>query len=231
MESISFLAAFGAGILIFLSPCIFPLIPGYISYLTGVSFKEFSGEITDERKKDVKRLTVLHSLSFVLGFSIIFIALGATATILGKALLEHHIILRKIGGAIIILFGLIIMGVIKIPFMQREKKLSYKKHGISVLGSILVGATFALAWTPCVGPVLGGILVYASSTASVKEGIKLLFAFSLGLGIPFILSAILINSFLTFIKKIEKYLKYVNIGAGLVLLVFGILLLIGRSTI
>ncbi|MEE9500418.1 MAG: cytochrome c biogenesis protein CcdA [Candidatus Omnitrophota bacterium] len=228
MENVSFIMAFIAGVVTFLSPCVLPLIPAYISYLTGVSFRELSGEITNLERRKIKLLTITHSLGFILGFSIVFVLLGASVTFLGSLFFQHQVLLKKIGGALIILFALVIMGVIKLPILAKEKKLAYKKEGVSILGSILVGATFAAAWTPCVGPILGSILIYASSTASLKTGIKLLIAFSLGLGFTFFLAALIINSFLAYIKKIEKYLKWITIAAGVILIIFGILLLTGK---
>ena len=217
-----------AGVFAFFSPCILPLIPSYVSYLTGVSFRELSESALDERKKKIKKLTMLHSLSFIFGFSVIFVMLGAGVSLLGKFLYEYQPLMKKIGGILIIFFGLAIAGVIKNPILQKEKKFSYKKNGISILGSCAVGAIFAAAWTPCVGPILGSILVYASSGASIKKGIMLLIGFSLGLGIPFFLSALAINSFLAYLKKIEKYLRVISVAAGIVLIVFGILLLTGK---
>ncbi|NQU95667.1 MAG: sulfite exporter TauE/SafE family protein [Candidatus Omnitrophica bacterium] len=226
MENVSFIMAFTAGVFSFLSPCVLPLIPAYISYLTGVSFQD-TKEPTKERKNQIRLSTALHALSFILGFTIVFVLLGVSVTFLGKLLLEYQPILKRIGGIFIIFFGLIIIGVIKIPFLQKQKKLSYKKDGVSILGSILVGATFAVAWTPCVGPILGSILVYASSTASIKMGIKLLIAFSLGLGLPFFISGLAVNSFLIYFKKFGKYIRWVTITAGTVFIIFGILLLTG----
>jgi len=227
MENVSFIMAFTAGIFTFLSPCLLPLIPAYISYLTGVSFQEISQEPTKERKRQIKLVTAQHALSFIIGFTIIFVILGTGVTFLGKLFLQHQPILKRIGGAFIIFFGLAIIGVIKIPFLQKEKKFSYRKGKVSIFGSMLVGATFAAAWTPCVGPILGSILVYASSTASIKTGIKLLIVFSLGLGVPFFLSALLINSFLVYVKKMEKYIRWITIAAGTIFIIFGILLLTG----
>ena len=226
MENVSYIAAFFAGFATFLSPCILPLLPAYISYLTGISFQEISGELTKERKRKIKVVTAFHALSFILGFSVIFILLGMGITFIGAMLLEYQSVLRRIGGLLIIFFGLVIMGVVKLSFMQKEKKFSYRKGGVSFLGSVLVGATFATAWTPCVGPILGSILVYASSTASLGTGAKLLATYSLGLGMPFFLSALAINSFLAYLRKIEKFLRWTVVFAGGVLIVFGALLLI-----
>ena len=229
--NVSFVMAFVTGFFAFLSPCILPLIPSYISYLTGVSFSEFRGELTPDRKRQIKLLTLMHAISFIVGFSVIFIALGASITYIGKFVFDYQPILKKVGGVLIIIFGFIIMGVIKIPFLEREKRITYKRKSISILGSFLVGATFAAAWTPCVGPILGSILIYASSSESIKVGIKLLIAFSMGLGLPFLLSALAINSFLAYIKKIEKFLRPIMIVAVIVLVIFGVMLLTGRGII
>ena len=227
MENTSLIVAFSAGLLAFLSPCVLPLIPSYLSYLTGVSFKELSGEITTEKRKKIKLLTALHAIFFISGFSIIFILLGTTATLFGSILLEHQDLIKRIGGVLIILFGLAISGIINIPGFQRAKKFSYKKESISFIGSFLVGSTFAAAWTPCIGPILGSILVYASSTADMQKGVILLSVFSLGLAVPFFVSALAINTFLAYVKKLEKVLRWVNFLAGIILVVFGILLLAG----
>lgn len=218
-----------AGVFAFLSPCVLPLIPAYLSYLTGVSFREISGPATPARRRKIRLITVFHALGFILGFSIIFVLLGASVTLLGKLLFEYQVPLKKIGALAIIFFGLVIMDVIKIPILSSEKKFSYKKEGISFLSSVVVGAIFAAAWTPCIGPILGSILIYASSAESARSGIKLLSAFSLGLGLPFFLAALLLNTFLAYIKKIEKYLRWIKIAAGVILIIFGILLITGKG--
>jgi len=227
MENISFVMAFAAGFIAFLSPCVLPLVPAYISYLSGISFREMSEKLTKEQKRKIRFLTVLHSLSFVTGFSVVFVLLGLSITYLGQFLLEYQPVIRRLSGVLIIFFALVITDIIKIPFLQKEKKFSYKKHGISIFGSLLVGATFAMAWTPCVGPILSSILVYASSTASIKKGAMLLTSFSIGLGLPFLLSALVISSFLVYLKKMEKYIRFVRILFAIVLLVFGIMLIKG----
>jgi len=211
----------------FFSPCILPIVPSYLSYLTGISFRELSGESASREKKKIRTLTVAHSLLFIMGFSIIFILLGLTVTALGKILFDYQVILKKAGAVLIIFFGLVISGVLKIRILQRDKRITYKKSGVSFIGSLLVGATFALAWTPCAGPVLGSILVYASSTANLMLGFRLLACFSLGLGIPFFLVSLLMNSFLLHFKKIKAYLEKVNILAGGILIIFGLIILIG----
>jgi cytochrome c-type biogenesis protein len=189
--------------------------------------QDLQGEVSDEAKREIRVTTIMHSLFFVIGFSIIFVSLGLTVTYLGQALFEYQSILKKIGAVLIIFFGLMISGVLKVGFLEKEKRLQFRKSGITYLGSFLVGATFAIAWTPCVGPILGSILVYASSTASIQLGTRLLTVFSLGLAIPFMLSAILINSLLLYVNKIKNYLKWVNLIGGAILVGFGILILTG----
>jgi len=224
---VSFLVSFMAGIMVFFSPCILPLVPSYLSYLTGISFKELSGEVTDQAKKNVRLVTVFHSFFFVIGFSAVFVLLGMTASFLGNLLLEYQNILKIISGIFIIFFGLVITGFIKIGFLQKDKKIEYKKKGTGYLGSFLVGASFAFAWTPCVGPILGSILVYASSEADIKLGFKLLSVFSLGLALPFFIVSFAVNSFLLYMGKIKKYLRWINLIAGIILVVFGISILMG----
>ncbi len=229
MEATNFsiLIAFAAGSAAFFSPCILPLIPAYLSYLTGISFYEESGTLSKEKKQEIRQRSVVHSLAFIAGFTIVFTVLGMTVTLLGSALSEYQDLIKKVGGIVIIFFALVVLGIIKVPLLQKGKQFAYQKNGISIIGSILVGATFAIAWTPCVGPILGSILVYASTAATVKTGFKLLVAFSLGLGVPFFLSAVLVNSFLAHIKKITKYLGIIKKLTGILLLIFGILLLTG----
>ena len=224
--NISSAMSFMAGFLLFFSPCIFPLIPSYISYLTGISFKDL--ELAKE-KTEIKKITVIHAIFFVIGFSLVFVLLGLTATVLGKTLMLYQPVIKKIGAILIILFGLAITGIVKVPFLQSEKKIHFTKKKITFFGSLVVGAVFGFAWTPCVGPVLGSILIYASTQTSLTKGFILLCSFSVGLAIPFVLSAFLINSFLAYFKKIKFVLKWVNIIAGIILIAFGILLLKGGA--
>jgi len=227
-SGVSYLLSFAAGTLLFFSPCLLPLIPSYISYLTGISFGEFQGEPTKERKKEIKRLTIIHSLFFILGFSFVFVSLGMTVTVIGRIFFEYQAILKKVGAALIILFGLSISGLLKIGILLKEKRIAYRKKGISYIGTFLMGSTFAFAWTPCVGPLLGSVLVYASSTASAALGFRLLSVFSLGLAVPFFISSLMVNSFLLYFKKIKDYIKWVNLIAGVILVLFGVLILMGR---
>jgi cytochrome c-type biogenesis protein len=219
-ENVSYIVAFVAGLLTYLSPCLLPLIPAFIAYITGVSFSDLKDE---EKKRDVRRKTVIHSLLFIAGFSVIFILLGLTATFIGKFLFHYQKIIRIAGGILIMLFGLQLMGILKLDFLIKERKLNIATKGASYLGSFLIGVTFAAAWTPCAGPILGSILVLAGTKASVITGAKLLIIYSLGIAIPFFLTAILINSFLSYSAKLQKAMRWINMIGGIFLIVVGFL--------
>ena len=226
MESgaVSFSVAFAAGLLTFLSPCILPLIPAYISYITGISFDE----LKEGQSREIRKKTLVHSLLFILGFSIVFITLGASASYLGRLLIAHQTLISRIGGVVVIIFGLYIIGVFKLDFLGKERKIELKMQKGSKVGSLLLGITFAAAWTPCVGPILGSILVLAGTRESMFEGMWLLSIYSLGIAIPFIISTLLINSFLSHFAKIRKYMSVVKFICGLLLILVGILLIWGR---
>ena len=223
MENASFGATFLAGILTFLSPCVLPFIPAYISYITGASFDE----LKEGEKEGIRKKTLVHSLLFVLGFSIVFITLGASATYIGKFLISYQKIITKIGGGLIIIFGLYLMGVFKLNFLNRERRLAFKLKKGTKIASILFGITFAFAWTPCVGPILGSVLVLAGTKDTLIQGVILLGVYSLGIAIPFILSAVLINSFLLYFSRVRKYLFVVKFICGALLMVVGFLLIKG----
>lgn len=220
-DTVSFLFAFGAGFLTFLSPCILPLIPAYISYITGISFDEFK----EEQNKDVRKKTIIHSLLFVLGFSFVFVTLGASASYLGKLLITYRTMISRIGGVIVIIFGFYIMGLLRLDFLNKEKRFKFRPQRDSKLGSVLLGITFAAAWTPCVDPILGSILTLAVTKETMLEGAWLLSSYSLGIAIPFIISAILINSFLSYFAKIKRYMFIVKFICGLLLILIGISLI------
>ncbi len=223
MESagtISFPIAFVAGFLTFSSPCILPLVPAYISYITGISFDE----LKEGKRGDVRRKALAHSILFVLGFSAVFIALGASASYLGKFLIAYKTAISKIGGVLVILFGLYFMGLFKLDFLDKERRIKFKMRGGSKLGSVLLGIAFAAAWTPCIGPILGSILVFAGTRETMQEGITLLGFYSLGIAIPFIIAALLINSFLAYFTKFQKYLFVVKFICGILLILIGVLL-------
>ena len=207
--------AFGAGLISFLSPCVLPLIPGYISYTSGSSLNELL------EKKNVNLLPIV---LFTVGFSIVFIIFGASATFLGKFLLSNSFPLRIVAGIIIIIFSLHILGVFKIKFLNYEKRF-YADRNKNILSSLLIGMAFAFGWTPCIGPILGSILVLASTEESINKGILLLFFYSLGLAMPFILSGYLIQKFLAISKNLKKNMNLITKTGGSLLLITGILII------
>jgi len=221
-QDLSLYLAFAAGLLSFLSPCVLPLVPSYLAFITGLSFEE----LTHEDPRSSKRKTILvHSLLFILGFSVLFTALGASATFIGQFLSSHRETIRIAGGVMIILFGLFIGGFISLGFLQREKKFHLREKPLGYLGSFLVGLTFAAGWTPCVGPILSSILLFASTHDDIRSGILLLLAYSLGMGLPFLACSLALNTFLNTFQKNRQRLGIVTkVGGGLLILV-GVLLL------
>jgi cytochrome c-type biogenesis protein len=227
-QQVTLLAAFAAGFLSFVSPCVLPLIPGYISFVSGVSVEEMRGDVPPS----TSRLQVfLTSLAFVIGFSIVFVALGASATAIGKFMFARLPLLSKIAGGILIVFGLHTMGVFRIAFLEAEKRVHSQRKPAGPLGAMLVGVAFAFGWTPCIGPILGGILAIAGSKNSVGEGITLLAVYSLGLGIPFLLTSLAINQFFGAAKRIRRYYHAIELVSGALLIVIGVLIITGQLTI
>ncbi len=222
MKDVSFPLAFLAGVLSFLSPCVLPLVPSYVSFITGISFEDLK-EGTDSKK--IRFLTITNSLAFICGFSLIFIALGASSSAVGQFFFNYQDWIRIIGGVLVIFFGLFVSGIIRMDFLTRERKFHVSGKPAGYIGSFLVGMTFAAAWTPCIGPILGTILLYASSHGSAAYGFKLLSVYSLGLAVPFFLSSLMFNTFLSYSAKIRKYMRVVMMSSGALLIVFGILLL------
>ena len=218
----SFALAFVAGLLSFLSPCVLPLIPSYVGFLTGLTLEEL----------EVRRGTaLLHALWFVAGFSLIFIALGATASALGALLLRSQVWIGRIGGVVVILFGLYLLGVLRPGILLRERKLQLARKPLGYLGSAFVGITFGAAWTPCIGPILGAILTLAAAQASVGHGAFLLTAYSAGLALPFVLTALALDRFLAWFQRFRPYLAWVERIAGALLILLGVLLLTDRFTL
>jgi cytochrome c-type biogenesis protein len=222
MQDISFTLAFLAGLLSFLSPCVLPLIPSYVSFITGISFKDLT--VGSDRKK-IRHLTITNSLAFIAGFSVVFIALGVSSSAAGKFFFAYMDTIRIIGGILVIIFGLFIAGFLKLDFLMSEKKVHLSGKPAGYIGTFIVGMTFAAGWTPCIGPILGAILVYAGSKGSALFGFKLLSVYSLGMAIPFFLSALGINVFLSYSPKIAKHMRMIMIISGLLLILFGIMLL------
>jgi cytochrome c-type biogenesis protein len=222
MSSPSFALAFAAGLLSFLSPCVLPLIPSYVGFLTGLTLEEL----------EVRRGTaLLHALWFVAGFSVIFIALGATASALGVVLLRSQVWIGRIGGVVVILFALYLLGVLRPAFLMRERRLQLAHKPLGFAGSALVGVTFGAAWTPCIGPILGAILTLAAAQASVAHGSALLAVYSLGLAIPFVVTALALDRFLVWFRRFRPYIVWVDRIAGALLLLLGILLVTDRFTL
>ena len=211
--------AFGAGLISFLSPCVLPLIPGYISYISGESL----GDIVEKQKK-----VVLKTILFTVGFSLVFISFGATASFIGNLLLENSNSLRIIAGIIIIIFSLQLMGVLNLNLLNKEKRFQTKNYSNNLFFPVIVGAAFGFGWTPCIGPVLGSILTLAAIESSIAKGIILLSFYSLGLAIPFILSGYGISKFLAFSKNFRKNIRLVSISGGVILLITGILILTNK---
>ena len=225
---VSLIAAFAAGFLSFVSPCVLPLIPGYISFVSGVSVEEMRADAAPATSRVQVFFT---SLAFVLGFSLVFIALGASATAIGKFLFTKLPLLSKIAGVILIIFGLHTMGVFRLAFLETEKRVHSQRKPAGPLGAMLVGVAFAFGWTPCIGPILGGILAIAGSRNSVNEGITLLAVYSLGLGIPFLLTSLAINQFFGAAKKIRRYYHAIELTSGALLVVIGLLIMTGQLTL
>jgi cytochrome c-type biogenesis protein len=219
IPEVTLLAAFLAGVVSFLSPCVLPLVPSYVTFITGVSFDELTA---GDKTGRIRRLTMIHSLAFIVGFSIVFITLGATATAAGQFLREHQDLLRQVGGAMIILFGLYLTGLLPVAALSREAKFRMTSKPLGLLGSVLVGITFAAGWTPCIGPILASILLYASTAEKAGTGVLLLSVYSLGLGVPFFLASLGMNTFLAASRKLRGSLRLIEIISGVILIVFGI---------
>lgn len=213
--------AFLAGLLSFLSPCVLPLVPSYVGFLTGMSLPEMTTR---------RRLALAHAFCFVLGFSLIFILLGASATALGRALRYYQVWLTRAGGVLIILFGLYCLGVIRIGAFQMERRLQLQDKPVGFLGSALVGMAFGAGWTPCIGPILGAILGLATVETDVTRGMVLLAAYSAGLAVPFLLAALAVDSFLDWFQRFRKYIPWVMRVSGVMLVAVGLLLVTGEFT-
>ena len=207
--------AFTAGLLSFLSPCVLPLIPSYVTFITGMS--------VDEVQRS-RRTALIHALLFILGFTLIFLALGATASALGRVLLAARGWVSRAGGVLIIAFGLYLLGVFDSRALDRERRVHFAHKPVGYLGTVLVGVAFGAGWTPCIGPILGSILVYTSTVASFDRGLLLLFVYSLGLAIPFLLAALAIDRFLTAFARFRGAMVWMSRAGGVLLIVIGLLL-------
>jgi cytochrome c-type biogenesis protein len=219
-SNITFIGAFVAGILSFLSPCVLPLIPSYITYITGLSFADLQAEHPSHQ---VRRQTIFHSLLFIAGFTCVFILLGASATYVGSFLQQHMSAIRRVGGVLIILFGIHLTGIFPIHFLLGEKRFTVNRKPAGYAGSFLVGVAFSAGWTPCIGPILASILMVAATEETVAYGIILLLAYSMGLAIPFFLAALAMHQFLVAFNRFKKYIRIFEIITGVFLIVVGIL--------
>ncbi len=222
MTDINVFVAFAAGVFSFLSPCVLPLIPSYLSFVSGISLEEMRGDRAQAR---IRLRLVLHAIAFIVGFSLVFVSLGASASFLGSFFLAYRSSIRLLGGAFVILVGLYLIGAFRISILERYFQFTLKDKPAGYLGSALVGITFAVAWTPCVGPILGAILAIASTSADVGRGSLLLAIYAAGLALPFFLSALAVNSFFQFSQAFRRYLQAFHIASGVLLVIVGILLM------
>ena len=220
--SIGLALAFGAGLLSFISPCVLPLIPSYLTFVTGVGFDDLG---------TARRAALVHALLFVLGFTIIFVTLGASATVLGRLLLHYRIWITRLGGALVVLFGLYLTGAVRIAAFDRERRVHLVNKPVGYLGSVFVGIAFGAGWTPCLGPILGAILTYSAASADLSRGIPLLLAYSIGLAIPFLLAAVAVERFLETVTRLRPYLARVSQVSGVLLIVVGVLMMLDMFTI
>ena len=225
-ENVTLVAAFVAGFLSFISPCVLPLIPGYISFVSGASLEDMraGGAAT-------RRQVLVRSLAFVLGFSLVFIAFGASASAIGSFVLERQRLLGRIAGALIILFGLHMMGVFRLAFLDNEKRAQTQRKPTGPFGAFLVGLAFAFGWTPCIGPILAGILVVAGSRETIGEGVLLLAVYSLGLGVPFLLTSVAIDRFFSVAAAIRRHYHAIEMTSGGLLVAIGLLIFTEQLTV
>jgi cytochrome c-type biogenesis protein len=217
--SVGVLVAFSAGLFSFLSPCVLPLFPSYLSFITGMSVTDLSGDLTAAARRRI----LIHALAFIVGFSVVFVGLGASFSAAGQFLLDYRDWIRRVGGVLIVVFGLYIAGVLKVAFFGRTQQWQLREKPAGYLGSLAVGITFAIGWTPCVGPILGAILSLAGTAETVQRGIGLLVAYSAGLGVPFLLSALALGTFLRAFRRYRPFIPVVERAAGVLLVVVGVL--------
>ena len=214
--NVEFAVAFGAGVASFLSPCVLPLIPSYITFITGMTLDDVPR---------ARRVALIHALLFVLGFSLIFLALGASATLLGRLLFTYRVWVSRIGGLLVLAFGLYLLGVFNLGALSRERRIHVTDKPLGYLGTVVVGIAFGAGWTPCIGPILASILTYAATQGEVSRGVALLGAYSLGLAIPFVLAAVAIERFFVAFNAIKRHMVWVTRVAGALLVVVAVLMI------
>jgi cytochrome c-type biogenesis protein len=226
MDNVSLISAFVAGIASFISPCVLPLVPGYISFISGVSLEKLRKDQTERTRRNI----MITSLIFIAGFSTVFILLGASATYAGRFLLQNRILFNRIAGVLIIVLGLHVAGLFQIKFLNYEKRLNLGQKPVGVISSFLVGLAFAAGWTPCIGPILATILIVASNQQTSTQGVLLLGCYSLGLGIPFFLTAVALNSFFNVFSWIKRHYRQIEYASGGLLVVLGIMVMTNQFT-
>ena len=219
--------AFVAGLASFLSPCVLPLVPSYLTFVTGMTLDE----LTAGGRDAARARAAMHAILFVLGFSVVFVALGATATAMGAMLLRALPLLQRVGGVIIAAFGLYLLGALRLPVLMRERRVHLASKPAGLAGSLLVGIAFGAGWTPCVGPVLASILLYAGTETTMLRGSVLLLTYALGLGIPFVVAAVGLTWYLAGVRQLMRWLRPIEMATGMLLVVVGVLLLTGRFAI
>ena len=226
-SGLGLIVAFSAGVLSFLSPCVLPLIPSYATFITGMSLDE----LTAAERTRGRRAVLVHGTLFVAGFTLVFLLLGASATFLGSLFRYYSEWVGRIGGVLLVLFGLYLLGVLRLPGAGREWRVHLADKPVGYLGTVLVGVAFGAGWTPCIGPVLGGILTLAATRGSVGEGMGLLAVYSAGLAIPFLLATLLLERFLTSFRRFRRWLPWVSRASGLLLIGVGLLLASGAFSV
>jgi cytochrome c-type biogenesis protein len=220
--SVGLTISFTAGVLSFLSPCVLPLIPSYVTFITGLSLDDVQRS---------RRVALVHSLLFITGFTLVFLALGATATVVGRLLHHNREWVGRVGGVLVIVLGLYLLGVFNIGAFNRERRVHIANKPLGYAGTILVGMAFAAGWTPCIGPILGSVLTYTASSADLNHGLSLLLAYSLGLAVPFLLAALMIDRFMALLQRYRGALVWMSRASGVLLIMVGVLMLTGSMTV
>src|SRR6266699_6371198 len=227
MDSVSIFTAFAAGLVSFLSPCVLPLVPGYISIVSGSSLDQLKAR---EKDASLLRTVLLNSVMFIVGFSLTFILLGASATWIGQVLVSRMQLLGRIAGLILIVFGIHLLGIVKINALYQDKRFHNVEKPRGVVGALVLGLAFAFGWTPCIGPILAGILTIASTKQTVAEGMFFLAVYSAGFGIPFLLTSLALNKFLAFYGRFKRHFHAVEVASGILVITVGVLILTGNLT-
>jgi cytochrome c-type biogenesis protein len=219
--------AFGAGIISFLSPCVLPLVPGYISIISGSSLDQLKAQQQDS---SITRTVLVNSVMFIVGFSITFILLGASASWIGQVLLSRQRLLAQLAGLVLVVFGIHLLGIIKIKALYQDKRLHNVAKPRGSIGALVIGFAFAFGWTPCIGPILAGILALASTQETISSGMSLLAVYSAGLGVPFLLTSLALNRFLAFYTRFKRHFRAVEIASGALVITVGVLIMTGSFT-